>query len=135
MFLFQLADGQSTTCGPPACTYALDTTLLFPSNLNTERPLITSPSRIVAACTPSIFFFFFYSHSFIAYLSLSRLLYRINTPCLALLKGMQPRPLFPSLSCVHFLFLFFSVQSVLERRCMLSTDDTAHNLYVSLSHR
>ena len=122
--LFQLADRQSMTLGPPDCTYALDTTLLFPSNLNTECPLITLPSGIVTGCIPSIFFF--YSHSFIAYLSLSCLLYRINTLRLALLKGRQPWPLFPSLSHVHF--LFSSSLSDLSRndavRCQLTTPRT-----------
>ena len=82
-FLFQLADGQRTTLGLPACTYALDTALLFPSNMNTERPLITSPSGIVAGYNTFVLFLF--THSFIAYLSPSHLplLYKYLAPGLA----------------------------------------------------
>ena len=95
-FLFQLVDGQSATLGLPACTYALDTALLFPSNMNTERPLITSPSGIVAGYNTFVLFLFPFTHSFIAYLSLSHLLllYKYLAPGLAERQAkLRPHPL------------------------------------------
>jgi len=60
--------------------------------MNTERSLIISPSGIVAGLN---LFFNFYSHSFVAYLSLSHQPRRINISRLASLKGRQSKPSFP----------------------------------------